>query len=1285
MKIYIKILSAFLAVLCMMGSLVTVSVVDTVAAEEETVVWDEDTIQNTYIKNNMFETPEDRLDPTKGNMKLMMESDGFQLYVDQISGEVATKNLATGEILFSNPYDLTSSKGSISTKKQLLSQLIVYYVDNGTASYLTSFADAAMRKQINIMNIKNGVRVEYTIGIEDSRKLVPRWISEKSFEKYIYTPLTEAMQNGDLSNYMYNRFLAFYPKQTNFLTLEGKNPKIAEELLQLYPVLSKMNIWVIESDLSSVQINELESIIKGYCPDYTFEQMDADHEETGYEAEDEQFPVFKMALEYFLDEKGMSVRLPCNGLRYDMSVYTLENISILPYMGAGHSNNPGYNFFPDGSGALFDYEELDINATTAVSGMVYGTDFAYHNISQTNAYQQAVRYPVYGSVASETIYNYTYTDNQNNTLNGSVSATVKTEEEIRAELESSKSTLVTMTTETYDRGFLAIIEAGDSLAKLETYHGGSVHDYNHVRNYFNPKPKDSYDIADSISVTSSSTWTVVSNRKYTGSLRIRYVFLTDEEKAIEAKVADPDFTYYETTWLGMAEAYRDYLIEKGILKKLTENDVEENIPLYLEVFGAMETQQTIMTIPVMVMTPLTTFENVYDIYEDLSSNGVKNINFRLTGFANGGMYSTIPSSLKWEKVVGGSNGFKELLQKLAEANKAEGTNVQVYPDFDFAYAQMNELFDSLILSNDAVKTIDNRYTSLRQYSATQQGYISFHQLAVSPSRYSKFYEKLLKNYSKYDITNMSVSTLGTALNSDFDEDDPYNREDSKEFTVKAFEDLKAAGYSLMTDGGNAYSWAYVDHILNMSLDSSRFVKAAASVPFIGAVLHGYMQFAGTPLNEESDTARAILKAIENGAGMYFVLSYQNTNELKEDFQLSQNYSVRYDIWVNDMIEYYHELNNLLKDVQTDVIIDHDFWTGERVLDSDELAQDIANRLEQAAREEDDKQANIENDKIVEVADAWYNATNVDVILQTQLNEMNIVAGSILGAYNSLTAKVDALETMIEETVQFIYDTEAKLKEEEANLTEEDDPINTDPFEDDAVKKKIARLTGEINTIRILTTDILVADAKLEMIYANICEDINIIETASEIIRNAENLSDAVKEKLLAKMQEYNTGVAQYEGRAKEYLELFKDYTSETTDTGAPNPAYAAKIALDSLEVIYDLEGDNDPHVAQLYKYCAVQLFDMDSILQGVEDGLKGDSEEEETDDEVNKYYVDNKQIVVVTYGDRDPDTFQKVASKAFILNYNNFAVRVDYAGSTYTIPSYGYVVLEPDMIEGGNN
>ena len=111
------------------------------------------------------------------------------------------------------------------------------------------------------------------------------------------------------------------------------------------------------------------------------------------------------------------------------------------------------------------------------------------------------------------------------------------------------------------------------------------------------KPKDSYDIADSISVTSSSTWTVVSERKYTGSITIRYQMLSDkvrgDEAVAEAKEEGKTYAYYDTSWLGMAEAYRDYLVASGTLQKLTDEELKENIPLYLEVFGALETQQQI--------------------------------------------------------------------------------------------------------------------------------------------------------------------------------------------------------------------------------------------------------------------------------------------------------------------------------------------------------------------------------------------------------------------------------------------------------------------------------------------------------------------------------------------------------------------------------------------------------------------------------------------------------------------------------------------------------------------
>ena len=91
----------------------------------------------------------------------------------------------------------------------------------------------------------------------------------------------------------------------------------------------------------------------------------------------------------------------------------------------------------------------------------------------------------------------------------------------------------------------------------------------------------------------------------------------------------------------------------------------------------------------------------------------------------------------------------------------------------------------------------------------------------------------------------------------------------------------------------------------------------------------------------------------------------------------------------------------------------------------------------------------------------------------------------------------------------------------------------------------------------------------------------------------------------------------------------------------------------------------------------------ESILAGGE--LDDETQEEEggEDDEkvYDKYRVDNNQIVVVTYGDRDETTHEKTAYKSFILNYNNFSVIVDYEDPitgeiiTYTIPSGGYVVI----------
>ena len=204
------------------------------------------------------------------------------------------------------------------------------------------------------------------------------------------------------------------------------------------------------------------------------------------------------------------------------------------------------------------------------------------------------------------------------------------------------------------------------------------------------------------------------------------------------------------------------------------------------------------------------------------------------------MYGNVANTLEWEKSVGGKSGFEDLVAYAKE--KGFG----VYPEFDFAYTVGNSLFDALNLDKHAIKTIDNRYTTKRYYSPTYQSFTAFGELALSPAYYNYFYEKLNAAYQKYDPIGISLSTIGTDLNSDFDEDEPYNREDNKDFTVEFLQKV-AEEYAggVMVDGGNAYTLPYVDHILNVPLDSSRYLKASSSIPFMGALLHGSVQFAGT--------------------------------------------------------------------------------------------------------------------------------------------------------------------------------------------------------------------------------------------------------------------------------------------------------------------------------------------------------------------------------------------------------------------------------------------------------
>ena len=874
-----------------------------------------------------YASPQDKID-SDANMRLAAKYDVYELYVNDYTGEIAVKDTTTGQILLSNPYKIEDSETiqvSDAVRAELLSQIQIGFLENGNHKDYFSYTEAASRGQIKVKNIKQGIRVEYALGREDSNYLAPGSITIERMISEILSVMNPDLPSydwdaifaaGSAATYDLKSFLSYYTEINPFEVDEAGNRVMSDtaynDMLKAYPVLQKLNKGIyVRSKSTPRDKRMLENYIKTYCPNYTYEEMEKDHAETEYTSEELDPPLFKVALEYTLNKEGLTIRLPANGIRFDYSLYTLEYITPLQYFGAGDLTNDGYLFYPDGGGAIFYYEDLAKKEYGSTTGKVYGIDYAYHQIS--GAHQETIRVPVFGSVS---------------TLNSTVQTTD----------EEGNVVEIPVTTTS---GYMAILEEGDAMASITANWGGTRSPFATVYTTFNPRPRDTYDLSGDSSSggNSASSWTVESSRKYTGSYKMRIYMLTDKHAATES-------TCFAPTYVGMANAYRHYLTNvAGVLSALEVAD-NKNIPLYIESFGTVPDMERILSVPVDVDVPLTTFADVQQMYKDLSENGISNVQFKLTGFANEGMYYTYPNRLKWMKEVGGDNGFAELLK---DAN-AKGYGV--FPDFDFMYIRNRKLFDGINLKYAAARTIDNRYANLRVYDATYQEFVTFYQICVTPAMIEEYYEKFSGKFKSFDPIGISVGSMGSDLNSDFGDKSPTNRDEAKKIITSIFAQLSEDyNGSVMTSGGNIYALAYTEHLLGAALDSSRFASASRSVPFVGMVLHGYVNFAGSAINMAGNVNYQVLKAIENGAGIYFTLSYDNTSLLKEFEDLSEYYSVNYEIWAGqfdeegnlvergELFDVYDRVNNAIGTLQTKLIVDHQFLIGERVPTETEKAQD----------------------------------------------------------------------------------------------------------------------------------------------------------------------------------------------------------------------------------------------------------------------------------------------------------------------------------------------------------
>ncbi len=698
-----------------------------------------------------------------------------------------------------------------------------------------------------------------------------------------------------------------------------------------------------------VNFASVENLIKEHCvlidePTYSYNDMYKDEKEWGYVHQYVNKPVFRCALEYTFNSDGsLSVTLPANSISFDESSYILGTITPLKYFGSGNitavdynGERSGYIFYPDGSGTVINYKDFTLNV--ANHAQIYGIDYAYSDIqSIVGDYREQITMPVYGMVYTEN------TDEKTAALTG---------------------------TSTLNNGFFAVIEEGASLATL--WSEIQINEkFAIAYATYQPYSSDTYDLSQTISVGDLGNYKMTAESKYSGSYKTRINMLSDEKlSAVYGNVN------YNASYVGMAQCYRELLKANGTISALA--DLGNDLPLYIEAFGSMEVTKKILSFPVEVALELTTFADIrtmYDQFADAKSvlhdkaveyqrmadaeekdialknlyednakqylaleekiSNITNINFRLTGFANGGMEYTYPSRVKWDKVVGGKEGFEKLVSYAGDVSTKDGANLGIYPEFDFLYINNTSAFDGISQNKIASKLIDNRYANKQLYNAVTHTYETLFTKLVSADALAELYVKFNKDFSEFDIKSISVSTLGSDVNSNFNEKNSINRDEAQGYISDLLSAMRDDGYDIMVNKGNAYSIQYASHIIDAYIDSSHLTDASYTVPFFGMVLHGYVSYTGSALNYSGDPDYDILRSIESGASLYYILCYQNTEKMKENTDLNKYYGVSYINWFDKIVEQYNIINDAIGSLQTYEIVDHKLLKVERVINAEE--------------------------------------------------------------------------------------------------------------------------------------------------------------------------------------------------------------------------------------------------------------------------------------------------------------------------------------------------------------
>ncbi|MDR6715673.1 DUF5696 domain-containing protein [Paenibacillus sp. 2003] len=447
-----------------------------------------------------------------------------------------------------------------------------------------------------------------------------------------------------------------------------------------------------------------------------------------------------------------------------------------------------------------------------------------------------------------------------------------------------------------ENAWFAVIEKGDGIASISADIGGRQNSYNHVHATFSLRGEDELEMYTSQKMQEIQ---LLGEEPYRGDIQVRYHFLHGED----------------ASYSGMARLYQQQLIEQDVLKPLAE---QTELPFYVDVLGAVDKKASFLSVPYRTTLAMTTYEQAAEMAAKLQQGGVNRVQMRYQGWFGGGISHHTPTRVKLDSEVGSRSELQALSAKLEQSGGA------LFPDVAFQHMYHDDM--RFAPSSDAARFVTKETAELYPYNPAlnrmDQSRDSYYLLSAAKLPYvvSEFADK----FNQLDLGGLSLRDLGQVLTSDYRDSRVIHRETAKNIVKEQLGKLEQSYPNLMISAANSYAWGSAQHVVNVPAGSSRFNITDEEVPFYAMVIHGYMNYAASPMNTsgDQDLRKQLLQSLELGAAPYFQWTYEPSSRLKLT-NYDSAYATEYSYWVDDAIALYRQADEVLGDLANEKILRHE--------------------------------------------------------------------------------------------------------------------------------------------------------------------------------------------------------------------------------------------------------------------------------------------------------------------------------------------------------------------------